>query len=243
MSYSLKTESAASTSPACSPKSAYPRFPGRGSGLRYYIPAIGRWLNRDPIVEEATLRHFKEGKSKRERRALDRATTEPVYVFVLNDAVNLLDQLGLRPWKERCCIAAALGFNTWRAGQLQGFVDVAGDAAQQMYPDLDERNAFLHCYAMCMISRQFGRITALTIGECHELYGATQDPLDTGRDRWNNLVGSDLGIGTGPCQQGCVDALDNGDLLVAPAAPPSYLIPPSSPPSPSPVPFPPLPFG
>ena len=52
MAYSLKTESAASTSPACASKSAYPRFSGSRSGFRFYSAELGRFLSRDPLTEK-----------------------------------------------------------------------------------------------------------------------------------------------------------------------------------------------
>ena len=39
-------------------------------GYRYYSPSLGRWVNRDPIGEEAFLQQFIAGKSRERKEAL-----------------------------------------------------------------------------------------------------------------------------------------------------------------------------
>ena len=45
-------------------------------GFRYYVPQLGRWINRDPIQEEGGAN---------------------LYLFALNNGVNAVDKLGLCP--------------------------------------------------------------------------------------------------------------------------------------------------
>ncbi|MEI6219439.1 MAG: RHS repeat-associated core domain-containing protein, partial [bacterium] len=94
MAFSLKTESTAtgvrwhSCRPQLShlssasfrrssvhrPKTAYPRFSGVVSGLRYYDPASTKWLSNDPLQEQAG---------------------PNLSSFCGNDPVNNVDPLGL----------------------------------------------------------------------------------------------------------------------------------------------------
>ncbi|GAF83527.1 unnamed protein product, partial [marine sediment metagenome] len=52
-------------------------------GMRYYLPRLGRWLNRDPIEEEGGLN---------------------LYVFLSNDPANNIDIVGLWSGSYRCRI-------------------------------------------------------------------------------------------------------------------------------------------
>jgi len=69
------------------PETAKAAFCDEVSGLRYYNPTQGRWLNRDPI---------------RERGGAN------VYAMVNNDLVNQVDMVGLDPWKPNKCDCDAL---------------------------------------------------------------------------------------------------------------------------------------
>jgi RHS repeat-associated protein len=62
------------------PENALRRAELQVSGLRYYNPGLGRWINRDPIEERGGLN---------------------VYGFVVNDGVNSWDYLGLWTPVER----------------------------------------------------------------------------------------------------------------------------------------------
>jgi RHS repeat-associated protein len=64
-------------------------------GLRYYSPGLGRWLSRDPIGDEATLRSVVRGKSRAERVKLYRESLQPLYLFVHNEPITVTDILGL----------------------------------------------------------------------------------------------------------------------------------------------------
>jgi len=55
------------------PKTHTPLSPMQDRGLRFYNPAIGRWVNRDPIGERDEI---------------------SLYVFINNKAINAVDYLG-----------------------------------------------------------------------------------------------------------------------------------------------------
>jgi len=64
-------------------------------GYRYYLPQLGRWINRDPIGEKGGLN---------------------LYVFVDNGSINNIDRFGL----TKCCIEEARAARaSWRS--LMGF--------------------------------------------------------------------------------------------------------------------------
>ena len=100
------TETSMLTS-VCTLKNAYPRFNDAMLstkyfddetelayfGFRYYSPELGRWVNRDPIG------HVRESLTL--RRAQDYVEEPNPYLFVLNDALDLIDLLGLEWWVNR----------------------------------------------------------------------------------------------------------------------------------------------
>jgi len=65
-------------------------------GYRYYNPSTGRWLNRDPLGDEAFFTLYTQGKSRIERRRLRAQSLRPLYVFVSNDPADKYDYLGLQ---------------------------------------------------------------------------------------------------------------------------------------------------
>ena len=62
---------------------------------RIYNLAEGRWLSRDPLGDIAFLSTYSKGKSWSERRALQRESLRPAYLFVSNNSINNADMLGL----------------------------------------------------------------------------------------------------------------------------------------------------
>ncbi len=61
----------------------------------YFDPQIGRWASRDPIEEEAFRTAYTKGKSRAERKWLEREALKPAYVLVQNDTMNRFDPQGL----------------------------------------------------------------------------------------------------------------------------------------------------
>ncbi len=58
------------------------------SGLRYYSPGLGRWINRDSIGEMSRPELF---------LAVGSLRAHGLYAFVQNDPLNTVDLLGLVP--------------------------------------------------------------------------------------------------------------------------------------------------
>ena len=90
------------TEPDCSdsttPKTAYPRFIGSTSGLRFFAPQLGRWISRDPITEEgfSFLEHIGDRTADVQRGATHSSYTSE-YVHNWNNALSIYDALGLTP--------------------------------------------------------------------------------------------------------------------------------------------------
>ena len=98
MGYYLQ-ESMSASSPG-TPKTHTPVPPTQERGLRYYIPEIGRWINRDPIWEEAAGRVALAVLLK----SLSWKTQNMEYQFVNNDAPNRVDYLGLNELGHVTCV-------------------------------------------------------------------------------------------------------------------------------------------
>jgi RHS repeat-associated protein len=64
-------------------------------GYRYYNPSTGRWLSRDPLGDWAFLNYIVKNRFRSDVRKLSRAAMLPSYLFVHNDALDYLDNLGL----------------------------------------------------------------------------------------------------------------------------------------------------
>jgi hypothetical protein len=77
-------------------------------GYRYYSPELGRWLNRDPIVEEGFIRiesieFDKEKESILRHSGINNIDGLNIYLFANNGGVVLVDVLGLYSWKTGGC--------------------------------------------------------------------------------------------------------------------------------------------
>lgn len=75
-------------------------------GWTFYNPTTGRWLTRDPLADEAFLRQAKGGKPERHGDRLRQRTLQPLYLFVANSPIKLLDLLGLLTLEEVANLAA-----------------------------------------------------------------------------------------------------------------------------------------
>ena len=68
------------------------------SGLRYYSPRLGRWVNRDPVAE------LPVSSISSALRAEDLALSVVApYGFLLNQALNAIDPWGLIKEGDTCC--------------------------------------------------------------------------------------------------------------------------------------------
>lgn len=81
----------------------------------FYDPTTGRWLNRDPLGDEAFLTQQMEGKPVAEQVSLREESFKHPYRFVDNDPVNHFDPFGLAKVK----IAGVYGLEL-RAGSPAG---------------------------------------------------------------------------------------------------------------------------
>jgi len=64
-------------------------------GYRYYQPATGRWISRDPLGEASFFREFTRRAGRSEVTRLSRASRLPPYLFIDNDPIGNFDYLGL----------------------------------------------------------------------------------------------------------------------------------------------------
>ena len=193
------------------------------SGLRYYSPEQGRWLNRDPIGEHAVFLRFSRGMSRRERKLLFLASLLPEYLFVENDPISSRDVLGLFKTTEACCMILATG-NPSDLSHIASIADLASGLANDWYSTRGERNAYRHCLGACMLTKEFGIDVASAIENCHEVHGDSSEggggPQDTAADEHNNVIGNEIGQTPGSsCVADCDAAMDNGDLIIHPPIP------------------------
>ena len=101
MGFYLKDRVAAQ---ACTPEPAPPRLASGVSGLRYYSPKIGRWLNRDPIGDTSFRRIILRSSGLLfVWSAQSSRDAAHVYRFIVNRAVCAYDVLGLTEGSEQCC--------------------------------------------------------------------------------------------------------------------------------------------
>lgn len=64
-------------------------------GYRYYNPALGRWVSRDPLGDDALLADCLKGKSFEEQANLIEESTRHPYRFTDNDSLHMTDPFGL----------------------------------------------------------------------------------------------------------------------------------------------------
>jgi RHS repeat-associated protein len=104
-----------------SPKTHTPLPRLQERGHRFYSPAVGRWISRDPLASLLL--------------SLRSDGADPVYVFVRNDEINHVDALGLlairEPYSKKCgcnadaimktgCEAAKKSFDIYGRAQGEG---------------------------------------------------------------------------------------------------------------------------
>jgi len=75
-------------------------------GYRYYSPALGRWISRDPLGDEAFFESFAGDKPRHVTARLRAESMGPSYLFTRNSPVYLWDSLGLAVSGTECCTEA-----------------------------------------------------------------------------------------------------------------------------------------
>ncbi len=68
-------------------------------GYRYYKPELGRWVNRDPIGEEAFFHLYTSSMTRSKINALSDIALGPAYCMLSNDLINSADKHGLATWQ------------------------------------------------------------------------------------------------------------------------------------------------
>ncbi len=109
-------------------------------GYRYYSPALGRWLSRDPIEEKGGLN---------------------LYGFVNNDPVNKWDLLGLQAEFIR-----SLHLENWRTPKKGGCLATIREANSMLGQLTNDKRA--HCVYSCEISKSCGKMIACFLGDLKE---------------------------------------------------------------------------
>ena len=78
-----------------------------------------------------------------------------------------------------------------------------------------QQDAFRHCYFSCRMTEEIGADQARTVGNLHEACGASSVPdNERNMDLYNNKVGRGVASAQNSCNEGCMAALNNGDLIV-----------------------------
>ena len=70
--------------------------------LAFYNPSTGRWLNRDPIGEEAFFQTYTTSWTWRKRQRARIETLKPAYDFLANDSIDSIDAVGLLRFDSKC---------------------------------------------------------------------------------------------------------------------------------------------
>jgi RHS repeat-associated protein len=86
------------------PKTHTPGSRVKNLGHRFYSPGTGRFLNPDPLGDEAFLRQFIKGKTWKAQKRLRDQAHAPAYLFVRNTPIVMIDHLGLiflPPWQPK----------------------------------------------------------------------------------------------------------------------------------------------
>jgi len=155
---------------------------------RYYDPATGRFLSKDPLAHLPVQRMH-------------------AYTYVLSNPVNLLDQSGLQeeagtPSERRYCgksggLLETFWNGTLNAAACRDAFDLANQAnreAELRYgtsQDGTPGNSFLHCYWSGSMTLWLGTSRAKEIADVHEKdYG---DLEQRALDQYNNGIGRLIG--------------------------------------------------
>jgi RHS repeat-associated protein len=169
-------------------------------GARDYDATTGRWTGKDPA-------NFRGGSSN-------------LYIYALNDPVNLIDRNG-----EWVIVAVAVIAGVAYLAIIEfldarhTYNDSKNDAQSKFGPNLwnTPGDAYKHCLASCTVSQNQGNLTGEVAGECNELYGdywENQPPDQHTMDEINNAIGRSYA--GEDCAAQCQDAVNNGITQNAP---------------------------
>jgi RHS repeat-associated protein len=92
-------------------------------GQRYYNASTGRWLNPDPLGDQAFLLVYGNGRNREERERMRISGFGPSYVQSHNDPVDLLDPLGLKWVSSGIRKCTVWDISHW----FHGFLEIDGE--------------------------------------------------------------------------------------------------------------------
>lgn len=162
-------------------------------GYRYYNVQAGRWLNRDPLADEAFF-GFNTGRmEERARTSLRERAEKHLYTFVANASPNRVDPLGLDFWSNAsqalwCCVNPRCC--KWAKDMKS---DINGEQGNRYGNDPDNGviNAIKHCALMCRVAG--GEVCSdeatRKLGNAHENFWG--DNPNSRMDLFNNDAGID----------------------------------------------------
>jgi RHS repeat-associated protein len=120
-------------------------------GYRSFNPAIGTWLNRDPLGDEGFLKRLSKGKSPQVRRFLRQQALMPSYAFAVNNPVNRYDVAGLAvPAVEQLVWQTGFTHAGYSCGCPMTLCEAIGrfiDALANSVPDYDDFQEYIRQYA------------------------------------------------------------------------------------------------
>ena len=157
-------------------------------GYRYYSPALGRWLSRDPIEEQGGLN---------------------LYGFVKNDPVNYVDVIGRQTWMPPwpgLCFTIPINiedptiidtqFDAFKAWRLRkgGIYPVS----QGIIDDIRDESNYRHFLSMAFLLNARGWAQCGKNGK----YSSDKVPSDVFQT-WNDVIGRIIVTASGRCSWKC----------------------------------------
>lgn len=130
-------------------------------GYRYYNPELGRWLNRDPLGDQAFFSSYTRDLTLRETVRLRKESLGPTYLFVQNSPTIHVDPYGLAglcdtfmPGMPGDDYAWGPGKKCYHRGCLLGacndLIECVGEVAGGIWGDLGK------CLVGCLPALYFG---------------------------------------------------------------------------------------
>jgi hypothetical protein len=124
----------------------------------FYNPSPGRWLNRDPLVDNVFLASYLERSSRSEHKRLRLEILQPVASFLRNDPVDKIDFYGLIGLQDPLDVPAPRPLSPCELA-------IAGTAKMLGNINNDKR---AHCIASCQIAKTCGQWVCKCLGNIKE---------------------------------------------------------------------------
>ena len=205
-------------------------------GYRYYLPSLGRWLSRDPLLDEASLRKYlSEKRFSKPFELRSELTKLPGYVFAFNGPTHQVDTDGRISMAVWVTIGVGAAGTIWallcadtmldrinQANTAVAAVAAGWTAGYSTTAEGTPMDALQHCIGTCMAIQRPGCCPRFLIRSQR----ARADRNEPG-DLANNAVGFAM---TGDCRAGCVAALAAGGLTCGGTTPTDPTFPCPAPP-------------